>query len=119
MRLNFNYEVKKRKITIELATDGFTTKESKALDMMGEPVISFQKTYPGGYTISLSKKIRSEFRTRVKIDGTENIELANKAGYEFLEDIKEVLHDEMEKLVESYEEQIFPPKTDSIILTNY
>jgi hypothetical protein len=81
--------------------------------------VEFQKTYPGGFTISLSKKLRSEFRTRVKIDGTENIELANAAGNEFLGDIQELLHDKMEALIESYEEQIFPPKTASVELTHF
>ena len=119
MRLRHTYEVKKRKIVIELATEGFTERETKALDMLGEPLIAFQKTYQGGYTISLSKKIRSEFRTRIKIDGSDDIELANKAGNDFLDDIKEALHDAMEKLMESYDDQEFPPRSASEELTNY
>ena len=54
MKLKYDYTVKKRKITIELETVDFTPKEIRALDMLGEPVISFQKTYPGGYSIALS-----------------------------------------------------------------
>lgn len=119
MRLNHTYTVKKRKITIELSTDGFTSAETKALDMMGEPLIQFQKTYPGDITISLVKKIRSEFKVRIKIDGTNDIELANEAGNAFLEDIKEVLRNTMEELMESYEDQIFPPKQGSETICNY
>lgn len=119
MRLEYTYSVKKRKIVIELATKDFTTTETLALDMLGEPMVDFQRTYAGDFTVSISKRLRSEFKIRVKIDGTQNIDLANEAGNHFLVDIQEVLHDKMEKLMEDYEDQIFPPKRDSILLTNY
>lgn len=119
MRLDYTYSVKKRKIVIELATKDFTTAETMALDMLGEPLIEFQQTYPGDFTVSISKRLRSEFKIRVKIDGTQNIDLANEAGNQFLLDIQEVLHDKMEKLMEDYEDQIFPPKRNSVLITSY
>lgn len=119
MRLNYDYLVKKRKITIDLSTSDFTPKESMALNMMGEPVVAFQKTYPGGFTISLSKKIRSEFKVRIRLDGTDNVELANEAGNQFLEDIKEELHLKMEELMEKYEDQEFPPRRGSEVICSF
>lgn len=119
MKLNYDYCVRKRKITIELETADFTPKEMKALDMLGEPVISFQKTYPGDFTISINKKLRTEFKVRIRIDGTDNIEAANEAGQKFLTDIKELLETEMEKLMDSYEYQIFPPMHGSLHISEY
>ncbi len=119
MKLKYDYVVKKRKITIELETVDFTAKEIRALDMLGEPVISFQKTYPGGFTISLSKKLRSEFKARIRIDGTNDVEAANNAGQKFLTDIKEHLELEMEKLMDSYEDQVFPPMHGKLDISEY
>ena len=119
MKLKYGYEVKKRKISIELETADFTPKENTAISMLGEPVVSFQKTYPGGYTISLSKKIQSQFKTKIVIDGTSDVEKANEAGQQFLEDIAETLENTMEKLMESYEDQIFPPKQGAIQISDY
>ena len=119
MKLKYDYTVKKRKITIELETVDFTSKEIRALDMLGEPVISFQKTYPGGYTIALSKKLRSEFKARIRIDGSANVELANQAGQQFVTDIQELLEAEMEKLMDNYEDQVFPPLHNVVNISNY
>lgn len=119
MKLNYNYEVKKRKITIELTTSDFTDQETRALNMLGEPLIAFQKTYPGDFTVSLSKKIRSEFKVRVRIDGTDDIVRANEAGNAFLEDIKEELRLSMENLMEAYFDQEFPPKKGSDVICDY
>lgn len=109
MQLKYDYSVKRRKILIELETSDFTVKECKALDMLGEPVVEFQKTYNGRYTIAISKKLRSEFKVRVRIDGTDDIDSANDAGQQFLRDITQYLRDLMEKLMDDYEDQIFPP----------
>ena len=119
MELKYNYTVNKRKILIELETVNFTTREIAAMDALGEPVISFQKTYPGGFTISLSKKLRSEFKTRVRIDGSDNIDLANKAGQAFLADLKEYLQKQMEDLMDAYDDQVFPPLHGTIPISNF
>lgn len=118
MKLKYNYFIKKKKITIELETTDFTSKESTAISMLGDPVVSFQKTYPGGYTISLNKKIQSQFKTKVVIDGTSDVEKANEAGVQFLEDITEALENTMEKLMESYEDQVFPPQCGMIQISD-
>ena len=119
MKLKYDYVVKKRKIVIELETVDFTPKEIAALDVLGEPVVSFQKTYPGGITISLSKKIRSEFKARIRIDGSANIDAANEAGQKFLVDIKDELTSTMEKLIDEYEDQVFPPMHGALDISNY
>ncbi len=119
MKLKYDYSVKKRKILIELETCEFTPKELKAIDMLGEPVVKIQKTYPGGFTISLAKKLKSEFKARVRIDGTQDIEAANDAGQRFLADLKEVLERTMEELMDSYEDQIFPPKHGVLSVSEY
>ena len=119
MKLKSTYNIRKRKICIELETTDFTEKESLALNMLGEPVVIFQKTYPGDFTISLSKKIRSEFKVVIRIDGTENVEAANLAAQQFMVDIKEKLVDIMEKLMDSYADQTFPPKEELIPICEY
>ena len=119
MKLKYNYNVNKRKIVIELSTEDFTATESKALNMLGEPVVNFQKTYPGGFTLSLSKKISAQVaHVRIVIDGTDNIEKANEAGLAFIEDIKEVLIEEMDKLMDVFVAQHFPDK-EEIVISNY
>ena len=119
MKLQYRYSVKKRIITIDLTTVDFTADENKALDMMGEPIVEFQKTYPGDFTISLRKKIRSQFKCRIKIDGTMDVEAANEAGQQFLEDIQEKLQEVMDALMESYEGQIFPAVAGELPVSNY
>lgn len=119
MKLKHTYSISKRKIVIELSTEDFTATESKALDMLGEPLVEFQKTYNGGHTISISKTIRRQFaHVRIVIDGTDNFELASQAHTEFIEDIKEVLIAEMDKLMDLYVAQVFPEQGD-IEISNY
>lgn len=119
MNLSIDYSVKNKQITIILQTTEFTTAETKALDMMGEPVVAFQKTYPGGYIFSISKKIRSQFRIIKRIDGTSNFDLANEACTQFLTDIKDKLRDTMDDLMIKYEGQIFPSAKTIENITSY
>ena len=119
MKLKHTYTVSKRKIVIELSTEDFTATESKALDMLGEPVVNFQKTYTDRFTISISKTIRRQFaHVRIVLDGTDNFELANKAHQDFMDDIKEVLIAEMDKLMDTYVAQVFPDQGE-IEISNY
>ena len=119
MKLHYDYSAKKRKILIELETREFTAQEVRALDVLGEPLVSFQKTYPGGCSVAINKKLRSEFKIRVRFDGTDNFELANEAAQQFLKDIHEYLVDLMEKLMDQYEDQMFPPKHGIIEISNF
>ena len=67
MQLKYTKSIKKRVISIELETTGFTTNETKALDLFGEPEVVLEKTYAGGFPISINKKIRTGFKVKAKI----------------------------------------------------
>ena len=66
MQLKYTKSIKKRVITIELETTGFTTNEAKALDLLGEPEVVLEKNYAGGFPVSINKKIRTGFKVKVK-----------------------------------------------------
>lgn len=119
MQLKYSYGVSRGKIVVELETTDFTTRETMALDMLGEPVLEFQKSYNGDFTVSISKKIRTEFKVKVRFDGTKDFEAANAAASEFLDDVKEALQKSMDELMDRYMDQDFPPKTGSIKITEY
>jgi hypothetical protein len=119
MQLKYSYGVSRGKIVVEIETDAFTSRETMALDMLGEPLLEFQKTYNGDFTVSISKKIRTEFKVKVRFDGTKDFEAANNAAMEFLEDIQEALHKSMDDLMDRYLDQEFPPKTGSFKITEY
>ena len=91
MKLKRTYNIIRKKIRIELEACDFTDEENKAMDMLDEPIVDFQKTYPGGFTVSIAnRKIRTQFKkVIINIDGIDDIEKANEAGVAFLDDIEE------------------------------
>jgi hypothetical protein len=119
MKLKVDYSVHKRKIHIDLETVDFTQNEIKAIDALGEPKIEFKKTYTGGHTVSIARKLRSEFKIRLRFDGSADFDSANNAGQEFIQDIKEKLMQTMEDLIYEYEEQLFPPLHENFEISNY
>lgn len=114
MRLRYKYLVRNSKIRIELETSDFTARENKALDMLGEPMLEFQKTYPGNYTISISRKIRHNFKFRTEIDGTIDFKSANAAGKQFIEDIIEAADNVMFDFMDKFDEEEFPKENDIV-----
>ncbi len=119
MNLKYTYSARRGKILLELETTDFTSQETMALDMLGEPNLEFQKTYDGGFTIGINKKIRTEFKVKVRIDGTKDFESANAAATEFLNDIQDALREEMDSLMDRYLDQDFPARTGTVKLTEY
>ena len=45
MKIKVLKNISKRIITLELETTSFTAEENKMLDILGEPVIKFEKVY--------------------------------------------------------------------------
>ena len=119
MQLKYSYGVNRGKIVVELETDAFTSREAMALNMLGEPLLEFQKTYHGDFTVAIAKKIRTEFKIKVRFDGTKDFEAANTAAMEFLDDIQEALHRVMDNLMDRYLDQEFPPTQGTFKITEY
>lgn len=121
MKLKRTYNIIRKKIRIELEACDFTDEENKAMDMLDEPIVDFQKTYPGGFTVSIAnRKIRTQFKkVIINIDGIDDIEKANEAGVAFLDDIEEYMRLKMETLMDFYTQQIFPDKNAEVTICNY
>lgn len=114
MQLKYTKSIKKRVITIELETTGFTTNETKALDLFGEPEVSMEKSYTGGFPISFSKKIRTSFKVKAKFDGTDNMDTAAAAANAFFEEIQEKLATAMGAVMEQLDSSEFEPTTGTV-----
>lgn len=104
MRLKVLKNISKRIITLDIETTSFTEEENKMLDILGEPVIKLDKTYEDNFTVSIERRIRTGFKTKVKFDGTEDIVAADEATEKFLEDLSEKLASAMEKLKIIYDD---------------
>ena len=103
MKLKVKKTISKRIITLEIETTSFTAEENKMLDILGEPIVNFEKIYGDNLAVSLEKKIRTGFKVKVKFDGTDDIMAADKASDKFLEDLPEELAKIMEKLKDLYD----------------
>lgn len=100
MRLKYEKTVKNNIITLTLETFDFDKKENTALDQFGEPEISFEKQYLGKYNVAFTKKLRSNFRVKVKFNGTDDIETAAEAANLFLEELEELLQETISEYVD-------------------
>lgn len=114
MQLKYTKSIKKRVISIDLETTGFTTNETKALDLFGEPEVIIEKTYAGGFPISFKKKIRTGFKIKARFDGTSDINKAAKAANDFFDEIKEKLGEAMSKTMEQLDTSEFEPEEGSV-----
>jgi len=103
MQLRINTSIKKSIITVELETVNFCAIEDKMLDQFGEPVFDFEKMYQQEFPVSIHKKIRTNFKVKVRFDGTKDIDKASLAVNEFIDDIKEALPLLMETFMDKAE----------------
>lgn len=104
MKLKVLKNITKRIITLEIETTSFTSEENKMLDILGEPIVKFEKIYGENLAVSLERRIRTGFKTKVKFDGTDDIVEADSASEKFLEDLPEKLASTMEKLKMLYDD---------------
>ena len=111
MKLRITRSTKNKVVTLEIATVEFTTKEHQMLDQIGEPVIDFNKLY-GNNVIKFSKKIRSNFKVRVKFDANLESDTDTTADYieAFIEDLKDMLSEAMEQVADQYSDFLIPAK---------
>lgn len=114
MRLKYEKTIKNNVITLVLETADFDKKENQALDMFGEPEIVFEKQYPGNHNVAFAKKLRSNFRVKVKFDGSEDIESAAEAANTFLEELEELLQTEISETIDKLSDIDFETGTGSI-----
>lgn len=103
MQLKINTSIKKSIITVELETVNFSPLENKMLDQFGEPVFNFEECYFGEFAVSIHKKIRTNFKVKVRFDGTKNIDKATIAVNEFIDEIKLTMLDFMENFMDKVE----------------
>ena len=100
MQLKITTDIRKSIISVELETINFCKEENLLLDQFGEPEFIFEKVYPGDYSVSIHKKIRSNFKVRLKFDGSKDAETMKKATEavnSFIEEIQEkidIFHDD-------------------------
>lgn len=104
MKLRVLKNISKRIITLEIETTGFTHEENKMLDILGEPVIKFEKVYGDNLAVSIERRIRTGFKTKIKFDGTDDIVAADAASDKFLEDLPEQIAKTMDKLKMIYDD---------------
>lgn len=102
MQLKYTKSIKNKIITVDLETANFTPMEIKALEQFGEPEVKFEKSYMGGFPVSISKKIRSGFKVKVRFDGKENYQAAADAANLFYEEIQTELGEEMSILMDKF-----------------
>lgn len=111
MKLQVTKTTKNKIVTLELETIAFTQIELNMLEQLGEPVITFDKMY-GNNSVKFSKKIRSNFRLKVKFDANldSNTDITSDHIENFLDDIKEAIESAMEKLSDEYNRELVPSK---------
>lgn len=109
MKLKVSRSTKNKVVTLELSTSCFTDIENAMLDQLGEPVITFDKVY-GNNAVKFSKKIRSNFRVRVKFDANLESDTDVTADYidEFLDELQDKLSDAMSKVSDEYNTSLVP-----------
>lgn len=109
MKLKLTKTTRNKVVTLELETQCFTQTENEMLDQLGEPKIEFDKSY-GNHIVKFSKKIRSNFKVRVKFDGNLDSTTDITAGYveSFLEELQTKLADEMSNLLNEYNVELAP-----------
>ena len=111
MKLSITKSTKNKVVTVTLETVEFCQKEHLMLDQIGEPIIEMDKMY-GNNTVKFAKKIRSNFKVKVKFDGNLDEDTDVTADYisEFLEDIQEKLAEAMGKVSDEYNDFLTPTK---------
>lgn len=94
MQLKIKKEMRKSIIYIDLETVNFCAEENKMLDQFGEPIIKLNKMY-GKYPVAIERKIRSNFKVRVKFDGEDNVQDAVEQATKFIEDMESLVIETM------------------------
>lgn len=91
MQLKINTTIKNSIILVELETINFCGVENNMLDQFGEPVFHLEKMYQNEFAVSIHKKIRSNFKVKVRFDGSQDIDKASLAANEFIDEVKDAL----------------------------
>ena len=110
MQLLINTNIRRSIITIELETINFTKKENELLDQFGEYVFDFEKVYQNDFAVSIHKKVRSNFKLRIKFDGSKDEETmikATLAANDFIEEIQVALDEGYEEWLYNKEELLY------------
>ena len=109
MKLKVVRNTRNKIVTLEIYTTCFTDLENEMLDQLGEPIIEFDKVY-GNNNIKFSKKIRSNFRVKVKFDANLEADTEITAGYieSFLDELQDKLSEEMTKKSDEYNTSLIP-----------
>lgn len=103
MNLKVKTSTRNKVVTVELETMDFTELENEMLDQVGEPEIIMDKKY-GGHTVKFMKKIRSNFKVRVKFDGNQDLTTNETVEYvqAFIDEVQLELEEAMEQIAANY-----------------
>lgn len=117
MQLKITTSIKRAIVTVELETINFSNLENKMLDQFGEPVFHFEKMYENEFAISIHKKIRTNFKVKVRFDGTNDIDKASLAVNTFINEIKDAVPLLMESFMDKVEFIDLNPGVDIVTIT--
>lgn len=104
MQIKYNNKVKNGVVFMELETCGFTCKESKALEYLGEPKVFFQKCYGTDEVLIDNRRIRTGFKIRLRFEGNGEAVDAIKNAATCYEEIKQELSKIMDQLLLKFDD---------------
>lgn len=118
MQLKIVTSIKNSIISVELETINFSGTENKMLDQFGEPIYHLEAIYQQEFAVSIHKKIRSNFKVKVRFDGTKDIDKASLAVNEFIDQIKEEIPIFMDQYIDKVEFIDLKAGVDIVDITN-
>jgi len=103
MKLKFNKSISESVVTVTLSLTNLTTREKKALRILGAPTVVVEKAYEiSGTTVDLNQDI-DNFSVETVFSGTiENIAEVLDEASTFITDVQEAVTDVMSELMTSY-----------------
>lgn len=103
MKLKFNKSISESVVTVNLSLTNLTTREKKALRILGAPTVVVEKAYEiSGTTVDIDQSI-DDFSVEMDFTGTiENITEVLDEASTFITDVHEVITDVMTELMTSY-----------------
>ena len=103
MKLKYTKAIDESVVTVTLSLTNMTTREKKAIRVLGAPVVTLEKEYPtSGTTVALEIPV-DDFSVEMEFPGTvENISDVLEEANTFVTDVHEAVTEVMLELMTSY-----------------
>lgn len=103
MKLKYTKAIDESVVTVTLSLTNMTTREKKAIRVLGAPVVTLEKEYPtSGTTVALETPV-DDFSVEMEFPGTvENISDVLEEANTFVTDVHEAVTEVMLELMTSY-----------------